>query len=192
MADGRPLPPLQDLEPSGTIPLDDITLALASRQTAKNHCIGLFHPARPSYFIHARDDNEMMEWVRAIRRDDNKVGLIDFETLTVLGKGNFGKVLLVKQKMSKKLYAMKVLNKEVVIKRNDIQHAREERKCALLLPQSRCGRRGVHSCARARACARGDGMPQALTGRLPFAVAQHPAEDPAPLHRGPALRVPDR
>ena len=49
---------------------------------AKNFCFGIFHPARPSYFIHARDDNEMMDWVRAIRRDDNKVGLIDFETLT--------------------------------------------------------------------------------------------------------------
>jgi len=51
----------------------------------------------------------------------------DFELLKVLGKGSFGKVMLVKKKNSGELYAMKTLRKQALVKRNQLQHTQTER-----------------------------------------------------------------
>jgi serine/threonine protein kinase len=42
----------------------------------------------------------------------------DFQTISVIGKGSYGKVLLVQKKDTKKQYALKILKKEEIIKRN--------------------------------------------------------------------------
>lgn len=39
----------------------------------------------------------------------------DFEYLKLLGKGTFGKVILVKEKATGHYYAMKILKKEVIV-----------------------------------------------------------------------------
>lgn len=39
----------------------------------------------------------------------------DFEYLKLLGKGTFGKVILVKEKATGRYYAMKILKKEVIV-----------------------------------------------------------------------------
>lgn len=39
----------------------------------------------------------------------------DFDYLKLLGKGTFGKVILVKEKASGTYYAMKILKKEVIV-----------------------------------------------------------------------------
>ncbi|KAG8468279.1 hypothetical protein KFE25_013362 [Diacronema lutheri] len=52
----------------------------------------------------------------------------DFNILKVIGKGSFGKVLLVSKKDSGHLYAMKVLKKEALVKRNQVQHTKAERR----------------------------------------------------------------
>lgn len=49
-----------------------------------------------------------------------------FEKIRLLGKGDVGKVFLVKEKASNKLYAMKVLNKKEMIERNKIKRALTE------------------------------------------------------------------
>ena len=53
----------------------------------------------------------------------------DFDLLKVIGKGAFGKVMLVRKKSSKsgKVYAMKVLKKSVVVSRGQIQNTKSER-----------------------------------------------------------------
>ena len=48
------------------------------------------------------------------------VSLDDFSLLKVIGKGSFGKVMLVRKKDSGVLYAMKVLAKENIVKRNQV------------------------------------------------------------------------
>lgn len=46
--------------------------------------------------------------------DAGAIGLKDFEMLRVIGRGSYAKVLLVEQKSSKRVYAMKVIKKELV------------------------------------------------------------------------------
>ncbi|CAR28846.1 ZYRO0F13310p [Zygosaccharomyces rouxii] len=61
-----------------------------------------------------------------------KVTLDDFVLLKVLGKGNFGKVLLSKSKNTNRLCAIKVLKKDHIIQNHDIESARAEKKVFML------------------------------------------------------------
>ncbi|CCI44484.1 unnamed protein product [Albugo candida] len=56
-----------------------------------------------------------------------KVSIEDFELLKVLGKGSFGKVMMVRKKDTRKIYAMKTLRKAALIKRNQMLHTKTER-----------------------------------------------------------------
>eukprot|EP00033_Pygsuia_biforma_P000952 GCRY01001094.1.p1 GENE.GCRY01001094.1~~GCRY01001094.1.p1 ORF type:complete len:460 (+),score=71.42 GCRY01001094.1:88-1467(+) len=57
---------------------------------------------------------------------DHKLCPEDFELIKVLGKGSFGKVLLVKKRDTSSLYAMKVIKKEAIIARQEVDHTRSE------------------------------------------------------------------
>ena len=57
-----------------------------------------------------------------------KLTINDFTTLKVIGTGSYGKVLLVEKKDDKKIYAMKILKKKAMIKRNQVTHIKTERK----------------------------------------------------------------
>ncbi len=50
--------------------------------------------------------------------DKKKISIDDFHLLKLLGRGSFGKVILVEKKSNKKLYAMKVLSKDMIKLRN--------------------------------------------------------------------------
>ena len=52
----------------------------------------------------------------------------DFELLQVVGKGSFGKVFQVRKKDTGKIYAMKVLKKEQLLKRKQVAHTQTERR----------------------------------------------------------------
>ncbi|KAF1326024.1 Agc protein kinase, partial [Globisporangium splendens] len=60
-------------------------------------------------------------------RAREKVQLEDFTMIKVIGKGSFGKVLLVRKNDNDAIFAMKVLRKENIIKRNQVEHTRTER-----------------------------------------------------------------
>nr|XP_020455703.1 serine/threonine-protein kinase Sgk3 isoform X1 [Monopterus albus]XP_020455704.1 serine/threonine-protein kinase Sgk3 isoform X1 [Monopterus albus] len=55
----------------------------------------------------------------------------DFDFLKVIGKGSFGKVFLAKQKQDAKYYAVKVLQKKVIINRKEQKHIMAERNVLL-------------------------------------------------------------
>lgn len=66
-----------------------------------------------------------------------KVSLDNFVLLKVLGKGNFGKVILSRSKNTNRLCAIKVLKKDNIIQNHDIESARAEKKVFLLATKTK-------------------------------------------------------
>eukprot|EP00948_MAST-09A_sp_MAST-9A-sp1_P003657 g3657.t1 len=59
---------------------------------------------------------------------ERKLCMDHFEVMKVVGRGAFGKVLLVKKKNTGKIYAMKTLRKMEILKRKQISHTKTERQ----------------------------------------------------------------
>lgn len=66
-----------------------------------------------------------------------RIGLEHFNFLTVLGKGNFGKVMLAQTKATKKLYAIKVLKKEFIIENDEVESTKSEKRVFLIANKER-------------------------------------------------------
>jgi serum/glucocorticoid-regulated kinase 2 len=65
--------------------------------------------------------------IYAAKGDSGEVTLNDFNMLKVLGRGSFGKVMLVQKKDTKALYAMKSLRKDALLEREQIEHTKTEK-----------------------------------------------------------------
>lgn len=57
-----------------------------------------------------------------------KVTLENFEFIKMLGKGTFGKVILCREKGTGHLFAIKILKKEVIIAKDEVQHTLTENR----------------------------------------------------------------
>jgi serine/threonine protein kinase len=66
-----------------------------------------------------------------------RIGLDHFNFLAVLGKGNFGKVMLAETKATKQLYAIKVLKKEFIIENDEVESTRSEKRVFLIANKER-------------------------------------------------------
>ncbi|PYH96301.1 hypothetical protein BO71DRAFT_375623 [Aspergillus ellipticus CBS 707.79] len=66
-----------------------------------------------------------------------RIGLDHFNFLAVLGKGNFGKVMLAETKNTKKLYAIKVLKKEFIIENDEVESTKSEKRVFLVANKER-------------------------------------------------------
>ncbi|KAK4859882.1 hypothetical protein QYF36_013495 [Acer negundo] len=64
------------------------------------------------------------EYMRVQRR---KIGIDDFEQLTLIGKGAFGEVRLCRGKVTGEIFAMKKLKKSEMLSRGQVEHVRSER-----------------------------------------------------------------
>ncbi|PPQ77748.1 hypothetical protein CVT25_011183 [Psilocybe cyanescens] len=62
-----------------------------------------------------------------LRMKRTKLGLDDFRTVKVIGKGAFGEVRLVQKADTGKIYAMKLLKKDEMLKKDQLAHVRAER-----------------------------------------------------------------
>ncbi|KAK9472841.1 kinase-like domain-containing protein [Dipodascopsis tothii] len=78
-------------------------------------------PHMPSSFRRTYSSN-------SIKIGSVEVSPSSFEKIKLLGKGDVGKVYLVREKKSSRLYAMKVLSKREMIKRNKIKRALAEQE----------------------------------------------------------------
>eukprot|EP00158_Paraphelidium_tribonemae_P008815 Partr_v1_DN28692_c0_g1_i1_m49927 putative protein kinase c len=75
------------------------------------------------------------------------VCLEDFHLLAVLGKGNFGKVMLAEEKASKNLFAIKVLKKDFILTNDEIESTRSEKRVFVTINKERHPFLvGLHSC----------------------------------------------
>jgi len=63
----------------------------------------------------------------------DRVKVNDFQSLKVIGKGSFGKVLQVRYKKTGQIFAMKVLNKKTILDRNELDHTRAEKNILMRL-----------------------------------------------------------
>lgn len=57
------------------------------------------------------------------RMQRHQMSADDFEMLTIVGRGAFGEVRIVREKSSGKLYAMKKLKKADTVRRNQVRRA---------------------------------------------------------------------
>ncbi|KAI5966892.1 PKC1 [Candida pseudojiufengensis] len=65
------------------------------------------------------------------KRRRRKVGLDDFQFLAVLGKGNFGKVMLAESRHTSKLCAIKVLKKDFIVENDESESVKSEKRVFL-------------------------------------------------------------
>lgn len=73
--------------------------------------------------------------------------LDDFNFIAVLGKGNFGKVMLAEEKATKLIFAIKVLKKEFILENDEIESTRSEKRVFLAVNRERHPFLvGLHSC----------------------------------------------
>jgi len=101
-----------------------------------------------TYYIQCSDEENMLSWMNAVngclKKDSSaqaqleqqailnannakKISVDEFRKIKVIGKGGFGRVLLVEKKDTKKVYAMKILKKGVIAARGEIEHTRTEK-----------------------------------------------------------------
>ncbi|PIN05062.1 NDR serine/threonine kinase [Handroanthus impetiginosus] len=62
-----------------------------------------------------------------MRLKRHKMGVDDFELLTIIGKGAFGEVRVCREKTTGQVYAMKKLKKSEMLRRGQVEHVKAER-----------------------------------------------------------------
>ena len=72
----------------------------------------------------------------SLRESRQGTRIFDFEPLSVIGRGAFGEVRVVRHKKSGQVYALKKLSKSETIRKNQVHHVRSERNVLALAENS--------------------------------------------------------
>jgi serine/threonine protein kinase len=72
------------------------------------------------------EDHEVEDFSGGGPRPGGKVSMEDFEMKKVIGRGAFGKVMLVQKKSDGQLYAMKILSKDMILRTKQVKRAYSE------------------------------------------------------------------
>lgn len=78
----------------------------------------------------------MQQYEELVQNQQKKTGKVtkqDFKMLSVIGKGSYGKVILVKKEDTGELYALKMLKKSEILRRNQVEHTMTERRILVSL-----------------------------------------------------------
>lgn len=113
---------------STDIPSDNTDNNIEPPQSNSNGFTKLGDIAEKSSAPPSRSRKKSFLLSNSIKYSDLQVGPQSFEKIRLLGKGDVGKVYLVREKSSNKLYAMKVLSKKEMIERNKIKRALAEQE----------------------------------------------------------------
>lgn len=79
-------------------------------------------------YDHFAPDPMMINIAEELAMVSAKINIEDFKILKLLGKGTYGKVMLVQHKDEGTLFALKTLQKNKVIKTSQVEHTKAERK----------------------------------------------------------------
>uniref|UniRef100_A0A7N0TV32 non-specific serine/threonine protein kinase n=1 Tax=Kalanchoe fedtschenkoi TaxID=63787 RepID=A0A7N0TV32_KALFE len=82
--------------------------------------------------VSEEDQNNLLKYLEKketeyMRLQRHKMGVDDFELLTMIGKGAFGEVRVCKEKTTGQVYAMKKLRKSEMLRRGQVEHVKAER-----------------------------------------------------------------
>ncbi|KAG8527599.1 uncharacterized protein KY384_007752 [Bacidia gigantensis] len=94
-------------------------------------------PPYPEHGVSQYPSKGMKQAVPSQQGTGRRIGLEHFNFLAVLGKGNFGKVMLAETKATKKLYAIKVLKKEFIIENDEVESTKSEKRVFLIANKER-------------------------------------------------------
>ncbi|KAJ8899519.1 hypothetical protein K2173_018493 [Erythroxylum novogranatense] len=82
--------------------------------------------------VSEEDQNNLLKFLEQketeyMRLQRHKMGVDDFELLTMIGKGAFGEVRVCREKTTGNVYAMKKLKKSEMLRRGQVEHVKAER-----------------------------------------------------------------
>ncbi|XP_022960189.1 serine/threonine-protein kinase 38-like [Cucurbita moschata] len=82
--------------------------------------------------VSEEDQNNLFKFLEKketeyMRLQRHKMGVDDFDLLTIIGKGAFGEVRICREKTTGQVYAMKKLKKSEMLRRGQVEHVRAER-----------------------------------------------------------------
>lgn len=112
--------------------MESVAQALQNSTSPPRNDVNMFQPSQVSPGDRITEDVDLTE--RFSRRGvtvgrstgKKKVTFENFEFIKMLGKGTFGKVILCREKVAKKLFAIKILRKDVIIKKDEVDHTLTE------------------------------------------------------------------